>query len=110
MTLRLAAGPAALNCRRPFHAHQAMSACTSPESSPPLAMPLTFSTEPWVVWATAISPGTPQLPPRSQGAASGGRADGVGDDGADGEVGAARGAGADAEVGDLLRRDRQAPR
>jgi len=32
----------------------------------------TFCTEPCVVWAVAIRPGTPQLPPRSQGRDPGG--------------------------------------
>jgi hypothetical protein len=49
-----------------------MSAWLKPDSSVPPAMPRTLATEPSVDCATAIRPGTPQLPPAAQSRLPGG--------------------------------------
>lgn len=48
------------------------SACASPDSNCPALTERMFVTEPGVVCAMAMSPGTPHLPPTSQGSAPGG--------------------------------------
>ena len=56
----------------PVCAQVATSDCEKPDSSVPPAMALTLATEPLALSAVAISPGTPQAPPSSQGREPGG--------------------------------------
>ena len=49
-----------------------MSAWLNPDSTAPVWIRATFSTEPCVDCATASRPGTPQLPPSSQARLPGG--------------------------------------
>ena len=72
MARRSAIGVSPSNTPVPVYAQYATSDWLNPLLNRPEVMPFTLLTEPRDDWATATRPGTPQLPPSSQGREPGG--------------------------------------